>query len=153
MRSNLFEAFMGAVVLLVAVVFLFYAFSVANFKGVEGYEVFAEFDRIDGLSIGSDVRMSGIKVGTVVDQRLDTNTYLAEVRFKIDSSINIPVDSSAQIVSDGLLGSKFLSIVPGSEEDLISPGGKVVFTQSSVILENLIGQFLFGTNSSEGDDN
>ena len=151
MRSNLFEAFIGAVVLILAIIFLIYTFTTANLKSIDGYEVFAEFDRIDGLNIGSDVRMSGIKIGTVLSQKLNADTYAAIISIEINKDIKLPLDSSAQIISDGLLGSKFLALIPGSDIENIEPGGKIEFTQSPLILENLIGQFLFGISNKDED--
>ncbi len=150
MNGNIFEALIGAVVLVVAAVFLVFAFSSANVGTVQGYEITAEFDRIDGLGLGADVRMSGIKIGTVIDQRLDPETFLAVVHMSIDSEVELPVDTSAQIISDGLLGSKFMALIPGGDFEVIPPGGRVTFTQSPIILENLIGQLIFSAGS--GDD-
>ncbi len=149
MNGNLFEALIGAVVLVVAALFLVFAFTSANIGAVEGYEVVAKFDRIDGLNVGSDVRLSGIKVGTVTKQDLDHETFLAVVRMSIDPTIQLPIDSSAQIVTDGLLGGKFMAIVPGGDLENIEPGGEITFTQSPIILENLIGQLIFGAGNDE----
>ena len=151
MKNNTFEAIIGALVLILAVIFLFYSFSIANVGKIDGYELSADFDRIDGLVVGSDVRMSGIKIGTVIEESLDPNTYLANIKIRINSSILIPIDSSAQIISDGLLGNKFLSITPGGDSEFIEEGGKISLTQSSIILENLIAQFMFGTNNKKND--
>ena len=151
MKNNTFEAIIGALVLILAVIFLFYSFSIANVGKIDGYELSADFDRIDGLVVGSDVRMSGIKIGTVIEENLDPNTYLANIKIRINSSILIPIDSSAQIISDGLLGNKFLSITPGGDSEFIEEGGKISLTQSSIILENLIAQFMFGTNNKKND--
>ena len=153
MNGNLFEALIGAVVLVVAGVFLVFAFTTADLGSVQGYEVVARFDRVDGLNIGSDVRLSGIKVGTVTSQELDHETFLAVVLMSLDPKIKLPKDSSAQIVTDGLLGGKFMAIVPGGDPEIIEPGGEITFTQSPIILENLIGQLIFGAggDSSEGE--
>lgn len=144
MKGSLFEALMGAVVLVTAAIFLFFAFGQTDIGSVKGYTVTADFDRVDGLSVGSDVRMSGIKIGSVINQTLNPETFLAEVTMTIDTAVALPTDSSAQIVSDGLLGSKFLAIVPGGDMEVIAPGGKITLTQSPMILENLVGQLLFG---------
>lgn len=152
MNGNLFEALIGAVVLVVAALFLVFAFTSANIGAVEGYEVVAKFDRIDGLNVGSDVRLSGIKVGTVTKQDLDHETFLAVVRMSIDPAIQLPIDSSAQIVTDGLLGGKFMAIVPGGDLENIEPGGEITFTQSPIILENLIGQLIFGAGNGDSTE-
>ena len=151
MRGNVVEALLGAVVLVVAAGFLVFAYSSTDVAAIEGYQVHAKFDRVDGLIIGSDVRLGGIKVGTVVGQELEADTYLAVVRMTIDPKIKLPADSSAEIVSDGLLGSKYLSLVPGGDEGIIEVGGEIRFTQSPVILENLIGQLIFSQGESKDE--
>ena len=152
MNGNLFEALIGAVVLVVAGVFLVFAFASTDIGTVQGYQVVARFDRVDGLNIGSDVRLSGIKVGTVTSQELDHETFLAVVLMNIDPEVKLPKDSSAQIVTDGLLGGKFMAIVPGGDPDYIEPGGEITFTQSPIILENLIGQLIFGAGGDSSDE-
>ncbi len=151
MRGNVVEALLGAVVLVVAAGFLVFAYSATDVASVDGYEVSAKFDRIDGLVVGSDVRLGGIKVGTIVGQELEPDTYLAVVRMSIDPRIKLPADSSAEIVTDGLFGSKYLSLVPGGEEDMLAAGAEIRFTQSPVSLENLIGQLIFSQGESTGE--
>jgi phospholipid/cholesterol/gamma-HCH transport system substrate-binding protein len=147
MGRNLIETLMGAVVLVVAGLFLVFAYSSTNVRPVRGYDVFAKFERVDGLGVGADVRLSGIKVGTVIDQKLEPNTYLAVVRLSIDSQVKLPTDTVAQITSEGLLGSNFVSLVPGADEKVIPPGGEVRFTQAPVNLVQMLGKFIF--NSAE----
>jgi phospholipid/cholesterol/gamma-HCH transport system substrate-binding protein len=154
MRGNVIETVMGAVVLVVAAVFLFFAYSTSQSRSGSGYVVTAEFQRIDGIKEGSDVRISGIKVGSVVGQSLDPKTFLATLRMTIDPAFKLPDDSSAEIVSDGLLGSKYLSLTPGGSEKDIPVGGRIRHTQSSVSLEHLIGQMMFtppAKKSGEGE--
>jgi phospholipid/cholesterol/gamma-HCH transport system substrate-binding protein len=143
MRGNVIEAVMGAVVLLIAAVFLFFAYSTSQVSTAEGYPLSADFQRIDGIRDGGDVRISGIKVGSVTSETLDPRTFLATVKISIDPKIKLPDDTVAEIVSAGLLGDKYLSLVPGGSDKMIPPGGKIKYTQSSVSLENLIGQMIF----------
>jgi phospholipid/cholesterol/gamma-HCH transport system substrate-binding protein len=143
MRGNVIEAVMGAVVLVVAAVFLFFAYSTSQLRAVQGYEVTAEFERIDGIREGGDVRISGIKIGSVIAEKLDPKTFLATLRFSIDPAVKLPDDTVAEIVSAGLLGDKYLSLVPGGSDNVIPPGGRIKYTQSSISLENLIGQMIF----------
>ncbi len=155
MRGNVIETVMGAVVLVVAAVFLFFAYSTSQLRAVQGYEVTAEFERIDGIREGGDVRISGIKIGSVVGERLDPKTFLATLRMSIDPVIKLPDDTVAEIVSAGLLGDKYLSLVPGGSDNVIPPGGRIKYTQSSISLENLIGQMIFsapgGKKGAEGE--
>jgi len=143
MRGNLLETVMGAVVLVVAALFLFFAYNTSQLRAVPGYELTADFERIDGIREGGDVRISGIKIGSIAGQTLDPKTFLAHLRMSIDPSVKLPDDTVAEIVSAGLLGDKYLSLVPGGSETLIPPGGQIKYTQSSVTLENLIGQMIF----------
>ncbi len=152
MKGNLFEALIGAVVLGVAAVFLVFAFSTTDVGAVNGYEVTATVDRVDGVNAGADVRMSGIKIGTVTQLELDPQTFLARATLNIDSAVELPSDSSAEITTEGLLGGKYMAIVPGGAEDTIPNGGRIQFTQSSISLEGLIGRFGFGLGDSESEE-
>ncbi len=145
MRGNVIETVMGAVVIVVAGLFLVFAYKTSQLRTVSGYELNAEFSRIDGIRQGSDVRISGIKVGSVTAEELDPKSFLAVVRMSIDPAFKLPDDTVAQIISAGLLGDKYMSLVPGGSDAVIPPGGKIRYTQSSVSLENLIGQTIFSS--------
>jgi phospholipid/cholesterol/gamma-HCH transport system substrate-binding protein len=149
MTRNLLETLLGAIVLIVAIVFLGFAYSASRLGDEPGYELTARFDRIDGLQRGSDVRIGGIKVGTVIDQRLDPATYRAEVRFTVQDGVEVPADSSVSVAMDGLLGGKYLSLVPGGDIEMLEPGDEVSLTQSAINLEDLIGHLIFGGGSGE----
>ena len=151
MRKNLIETVMGAVVLAVAGFFIFFAYSKAGVGTVEGYEIQAKFDRIDGVDAGSDVRMSGIKIGTVTSSVLDGKTYFAVVKMNISTEIKVPDDTSIAVSSDGLLGDKFLALSPGGSDDMLPPGGEILTTQGSVDLMGLVGQMIF-SQTSNGDE-
>jgi phospholipid/cholesterol/gamma-HCH transport system substrate-binding protein len=144
MSRNIVETVLGAVVLLAAVAFLAFAYARGNVGGTDGYELIARFDRVDGLSTGADVRISGIRVGTVQAQWLDPETYRATVRFTVAPNVELPADTSAAIVSEGLLGGKYVALNPGGDDRLLGPGDEIRLTQSSVVLEDLIGQMIFG---------
>ncbi|HEY1799120.1 MAG TPA: outer membrane lipid asymmetry maintenance protein MlaD [Stellaceae bacterium] len=149
------EAVMGAVVLIVAAVFLVFAYDTSQVRAVTGYSLSADFQRIDGINAGGDVRISGIKVGSVVSESLDPKTYLASIKMSIDPKVLLPDDTVAEIVSAGLLGDKYVSLVPGGSDKMIPAGGTIKYTQASVSLENLIGQTIFsppGKKPGEGGD-
>jgi len=152
MSRNVIETVMGAVVLLVAALFLVFAYSSSNLRPGGGYEVIARFNTVEGVGAGTDVRMSGIKVGSVVDERLDPETYLAELRLNVDESVRLPVDTVAKIQSDGLLGGSYVALEPGAEEEMLPDGGEIRFTQDPVNLTDLLGRFVFtgGGESSGG---
>jgi phospholipid/cholesterol/gamma-HCH transport system substrate-binding protein len=149
MTRNLLETLLGAVVLIVAVGFLAFAYRTSQVQENGGYELIARFDKVDGLERGSDVRISGIKVGTVLDQALDPETYRAEVRFSLREDVRLPADTSAAVVSNGLLGGKYLALVPGGDIEMLEAGDEVTLTQSAVNLEDLIGHMIFSQGGGE----
>ncbi|MFZ5835266.1 MAG: outer membrane lipid asymmetry maintenance protein MlaD [Pseudomonadota bacterium] len=146
MGGNLVETLIGAAVLAVAAMFLAFGYSSSTVGRDGGFILTAKFDRVDGLVTGSDVRMSGIKIGTVVDQKLDPVTYQAVIEMDIDPDVKLPDDSSAKITSEGLLGATYMSIEVGSGEDLLQNGGEIRYTQGSVDLMGLIGQAIFSAS-------
>ncbi len=147
MGKNLVETLMGAVVLVVAGMFLMFAYTTADIRPVRGYSLTAKFERIDGVRLGTDVKLSGIKVGSIVGQALDPETYQAVLTLTVESGIKLPVDTVAQISSEGLLGGNFVQLVPGAEDKMISPGGQIKYTQAPVNLVQMLGKFMF--NSAE----
>ena len=145
MSRSLAETLLGAAVLAVAIGFVVFAYTRSGVATVSGYEVSAAFNRVDGIANGSDVRIGGIKIGSVIERELDPVTFQAVLHMSIDESVELSVDSTAAVVSDGLLGGKFIDIQPGAEEALLAGGGRIGYTQSSLLLEELIGKFAFGT--------
>jgi phospholipid/cholesterol/gamma-HCH transport system substrate-binding protein len=143
------ETLIGAVVIAVAGLFVAYAYNTAEVGAVDGYVVHAEFNRVDGLEVGSDVRMSGIKVGTVLSQKLDPTTYMAHVTMSIDPSIELPDDSSIKISMEGLLGGNYLSLEPGGSDKLLASDGVIRYTQGSVDLIGLVSQAIFSAGEAD----
>jgi phospholipid/cholesterol/gamma-HCH transport system substrate-binding protein len=151
MQSNFVETLIGAIVVIIAGVFLFYGYTNSGMRSASGYQVKAEFDRVDGLASGSDVRLSGIKIGTVVDQAIDPTNYKAIVTMNLASDVKVPDDSSAKITSEGLLGSNYIALTPGGSEEFLTQGGEISFTQGSIDLMSLIGQAVFSTTGGKSD--
>jgi phospholipid/cholesterol/gamma-HCH transport system substrate-binding protein len=134
----------GAVVLAAAAIFLVYAvMHGGRTPQTSGIALTAEFDRIDGLNDGADVRIGGVKVGSVTNLRIDPRTFQAVVALRVRSDIQLPADSSAEVTSEGLLGGKYISIVPGGGDRMLGDGGRITETQGSVSLESLLGRFIF----------
>ena len=139
------ETLVGAVVALVAVGFLVFAVARAGeSEGGGGYKLTAAFDRVDGVAVGSDVRMSGVKVGAVQAVALDPQDYRAKLTVAIDPNVKVPTDSVARIASDGLLGGAYVSIEPGGSADMLPVGGQFENTQGSVDLITLFASFARG---------
>jgi phospholipid/cholesterol/gamma-HCH transport system substrate-binding protein len=147
MSNSLVETLIGAAVIAIAVLFLFFAYSSTGAAPVSGYDVLAKFNRVDGVNIGTDVRLAGIKVGTVSRLSLDPKTYSAVATITLGNEVKLPEDSSVRITSEGLLGSQYLSIEPGASMDYIKAGGEIENTQGSVDLIGLLGKYAFGTSS------
>lgn len=145
MKNSAIETIVGAAVIIVAIVFLTYAYRTGELgTGKGGYKITAQFESIDGVSTGTDVRMSGVKVGSVVGHKLDYKSYEAIVTLEIDSKLKLPEDSTAKISSEGLLGGNYVSLEAGGSEKMLAEGGNITNTQSSVNLLGLIGQAVFG---------
>jgi phospholipid/cholesterol/gamma-HCH transport system substrate-binding protein len=152
-NNHYFEIIVGTFVLLCATYFFFNSFKSAKVGRVSGYYVIAKFDNIDGIAGGSDVKISGVKIGTVEDQYLDSEDFRATLRLSIDQGIKLPTDSSAKISSEGLLGSKYLSITPGADEEMLKNGDEIQFTQSSINFEDLLGKFIFSSADKDKNSN
>ena len=150
MNDEVFETILGALVIIIAAGFLFFAYTRTEAAAGGGYEVVARFDRIDGISTGSDVRMAGIKIGTVTAQELDQN-FLAVLRLSIRSDIELPDDSSVKISTEGLLGGSYINIEPGGSMDNVAAGGELTYTQGSVDLMSLLGQAVFALGNGSED--
>jgi phospholipid/cholesterol/gamma-HCH transport system substrate-binding protein len=145
MQRNMIETVLGAVVLLVAAVFVWFAYTNASLRTSTGYEVLAKFDRVGDLKPGADVKLSGIKVGSVASQSLDPKTYQAVVRMIISPDVKLPSDTAAEVSSEGLMGGSHVSLLPGAESKTIQSGGEITITQGAVNLVDLIGKAMFSS--------
>ena len=143
MGRGIIETVLGAVVLLVAVVFVVSAYNSSDLRPVSGYPIDARFNSVDGLSSGNDVRIGGVKVGSVTDLGIDPSDYQVVVRMTIASDIKLPVDSFASVTGDGLLGGKYVRIEPGNSDKTIPAGGEIKKTKDVVVLEQLLGRIIF----------
>jgi phospholipid/cholesterol/gamma-HCH transport system substrate-binding protein len=150
MSRNILETVMGAVVLVVAAIFLVFAYHTGEVRSISGYEVQARFNDIEGIREGGDVKLSGIKVGTILSAQLDPKTFQVLVKMSVDRNIQLPVDTIATITSAGLLGDKHLSLIPGNDDKNIAPGGTIAHTQSPPSLEALLGQAVFSLSNGGG---
>jgi phospholipid/cholesterol/gamma-HCH transport system substrate-binding protein len=150
MQNSIVETLIGAAVIAVAVLFFFFAYSSTGSGPISGYEVSAKFNRADGVNVGTDVRMSGIKIGTVSKLGLDPKTYNAVVTLSLENSVKLPDDSSVRITSDGLLGNQYLSVEPGGSQSPIKPGGEIENTQGAIDLMGLLGKVMFGAGGTAG---
>ncbi len=146
------ETILGAIVALVAVgFFAFAAAQAGQSNGGNGYELTARFQRVDGIAVGSDVRVSGVKVGVVRAVALDTDTYLARLTLSIESGVQVLDESTARIATDGLLGGAYVAIEPAGM-DALAAGGEIPNTQGSVDLLTLFASFAQGQGQSQNEE-
>ncbi len=148
-HSNYFEIIVGTFVLACAAIFFFNSFKSAKIKTSGGYNLVAKFDNVGGVEAGSDVKIAGVKIGIVENNLLDKETYRAVTTLIVNNDVKLPTDSSAKIVSSGLIGDKFLEITPGADEEFLKNGDELRFTQSSVNFEQLLGKFMFSGDKKD----
>ncbi len=147
------ETLVGLFVLLGLLGLVFLALKAANlgsFNGGDTYQVQARFDNIGGLKVRAPVRSAGVTVGRVSAISLDGKTYQGVVTLDLDKGFQFPRDSSAKILTAGLLGDQYIGLEPGGDEKNLAAGDVIKQTQSAVVLENLIGQFLFNKAAEAG---
>jgi phospholipid/cholesterol/gamma-HCH transport system substrate-binding protein len=155
MGHNIFETILGAVVLALAGLFLAFAYSSADLNKVKGYTIMANFPMVDGVKEGTDVKINGVKVGSIEGLKLNTDQgpsqYLVTVEMTLDRSIQLPTDTVAFVASESLLGGKYLSLEPGVDEAMIKTDGtgRVTRTQAPMRLDDLIGQLIY--SNKRGD--
>lgn len=152
MNRNMVDLWVGFFVALGLAAVVFLSLKVANqssFRSAPSYEVHAYFTNIGGLKIHSPVKSAGVVIGRVTDIQLDTNNYQAKVSMALDNRYRFSVDSSASIITSGLLGEQYIGIEVGADDTLLADGDNIEFTSSALLLEKLIGAF--GLNQVSGD--
>ena len=147
-QNNAAEVMIGLAVVVLAVVFLAFMVMRTGSGSATGYSIQAQLPKVDGLGIGTDVRISGIKVGTVSSLALNPKNYLVLVTMDINKGVEIPTDSSLQVTSAGILGGQYISIQPGGNDKLLASGGMIENAQGSADLMSMIGHFALGGNGS-----
>jgi phospholipid/cholesterol/gamma-HCH transport system substrate-binding protein len=155
MSRKLLDLWVGFFVVLGFAAILFLALRVGNVSSAnfaETYQLTARFDNIGGLKVRGPVKSAGVVIGRVVEIRIDPQSYEAVVEMKIDSRYQFPKDTFASILTAGLLGEQYIGLDAGGDEKMLNPGDSFVKTQSAVVLEKLIGQFMFN-KASETPDN
>jgi len=140
---NVIETVLGGVVLIVAGLFLVFAYTSTDIRPVTGYTLAARFNAIDGLTVGSDVRVGGVRIGSVADQSVDMTDYRAVVHMTIRPDIRLPEDSVASVSSEGLLGGKYIRIDPGASKTMLADNGEIANTKDIVSLEEMLGKVIF----------
>lgn len=149
MQNRTLEIGVGLFLLAGLLAFLLLALRVSGLtvgSNDDTYKVYAHFENIAGLTVRSKVTMAGVTIGKVTAIDLDRNSYTGRVTMQVDDAVNnLPADSTASILTAGLLGEKYIGISVGGEEEVLSDGGTIFDTQSSLVLEDLIGKFLLNS--------
>lgn len=143
MKRSLVETFLGGLVVIVAAGFLVFALQATEVGTIHGIGLKARFLKVGGLEVGSDVRISGVKVGTVTDRQLDAESFEAVVLFTVSSELRVPADTQAVVTSDGLLGNKYLRLIPGNATDVVADGGEIAQTRDYRTLEDTVSKIIF----------
>jgi phospholipid/cholesterol/gamma-HCH transport system substrate-binding protein len=149
------EVMVGVFVVLGILALTFLALKTANLGNIGGgdtYRLSARFDNIGGLKVRAPVRSAGVVVGRVTDVTLDAKTYQGVVALEIERRYQFPKDTSAKILTAGLLGDQYVGLEPGGDDKMLTPGAAVAQTQSAVVLENLIGQLITGRAADAGSE-
>lgn len=149
MGNNVLETVIGAMVIAVAAIFVVFVYQAADIAPSGGYPLQAKFDKIDGLNVGADVRMSGIQIGKVTSTALEQPSLLAVVDISIREGVAIPDDSAIRILTEGLMGDTYLAVEPGGGIDNLEAGAQFRFAQGSVNLIDLVGQAIYSSGKSE----
>ena len=148
MERNTLETVLGAVVLLVAGYFLYLVYSQTDIRAeASGYPLELRFDSGGSTGVGTDVRIAGVKVGSVIEQRFDPKTYQAVVTIEMDDAVKLPKDTSAVVTSDGLLGDNYILLNIGGDTEMLTAGERIRNVQGAINLADLINKFVVGTNS------
>ena len=149
------ETLVGLFVLLGLLAIVFLALKAANlatFRVGGTYAVTAKFDNIGGLKVRAPVKSAGVTIGRVAAIALDTSSYQGTVTMELEEGVAFPADTSAKILTSGLLGDQYIGLEPGGAEQSLKPGDRIKMTQSAVVLENLIGQFLYSKAAEPGGE-
>ncbi len=149
MNKKPVETIMGIVVLVVAALFMMFAYNVSDLQVVKGYEIGARFLKVGGLNTGADVRINGIKIGTVISQKINTEDYMVDVKMSISPDIALPKDSVISVAGDGLMGDKYIKIEPGKSSETITPGSIAENTKDAKSLEDMVGEIIFMVTGDE----
>jgi phospholipid/cholesterol/gamma-HCH transport system substrate-binding protein len=151
-KGRTFEMIVGVFVLTVALFFFQYIYTRSGCSHSDGYTLIAKFDKADGLSEGSDVKLSGIKIGKILEMKVDPESFLAVIRFSVPKGLKLPTDTGAGVCSDGLFGGRYLSITPGGEEEFLNEGDEIENTSGPISIESIISKIAFSQQSKDKEE-
>lgn len=144
MKQSTLETLIGVLVVGLAAAFLLFMFSSQGRQSGQGYDLLANFNNAEGVAVGSEVRMAGVKIGRIDEMRLNSQTFQAELVLNVHDEVLIPRDSEVNIASDGLLGGAYVEVVAGADEAVFADGDAFLYTNDAVSLINLFATFAAG---------
>ncbi len=142
MKRGTMEILVGALVVLIGFGFVHYAYSGRQVKTVAGYELSARFNKVGTIQLGAPVKVAGITVGRVANIGLDKSNFQVVMDLTVQSDLKLPADTKASITTDGLLGGKYVKLMPGQAKEQLGPGGKIAETKDALVLEDLVGKIV-----------
>lgn len=149
MKQNIIETLVGFTVIIIALAFFVFAYQNSNQStSANGYTLKASFQSADGITKGSEVRIAGVKIGTVSDIVLDKTSFFAWVSITVEKGIKLPKDTRLEVATSGILGSRYISVIPGDSEEILVSGDQIKYTQSAVNIESLIGKLIYSFGGS-----
>lgn len=151
-KGRTFETIVGLFVLCVAVFFFCYVYQKSGWVKADAITLTARFDRADGLTEGTDVKISGVRVGKIISTSVDPDNFMAVVKFYVSDNVKLPKDSSAAVLSDGLFGGRYLAIIPGGDDENIKDGDLIENTTGPINIESLISSFLFSKDKDKQNE-
>lgn len=147
MHNETVETLIGAIVVVIAVVFVIFTYQTTGSGRMDGYELTAKMVRVDGLAVGTDVKLGGVKIGTIKALKLLPN-YLIDIHMDIHKEVQVPDDSSLVVTSSGLLSGSYLSIQPGGSDKMLAAGGVIKNTQGAIDMMGLLNKFVNSSSNS-----
>lgn len=148
-KGRTFETVVGVFILIITVFFFNYVYTKSGYGKIDECVLIAKFDKADGLSEGTDVKISGIRVGKILSMNVDPANFMAIVKFYVSKNLKLPKDTSASVMSEGLFGGKYLSLTPGGEDESLKDGDVIDNTSGPINIESLIGQFVFSKDKEK----
>lgn len=145
------EAIVGTLVLMIAGLFAMYLYSHYARAPQDALQIHARFTHVDGLLVGNDVKIAGVRVGQVTHIAIDSTDYIAQVDMSLDNTLQLPEDTAAEIISESLMGGKYISLIPGGASTMLQAGEEIIYTQPSISFESLVSRYIFNQPASESE--
>lgn len=142
LKAESMHPLVGGLVVILVALYMAYGYAVEQKSASDTYTIDARFRTVDGVEIGTPVSLAGIHIGSVVDMQIEPDTFAAKLTLSVQNDFEVPIDSVAMIVSDGLVGGKYIKIAPGGELDMLVDGDEFEYVQDAVVMEKLLAKII-----------